>query len=61
MKQLDENLPSELEDIINKYHQEETDGKLNKENAPILAEFFTKDQGSSHHSSDSREVGLVLL
>lgn len=58
VKQLDENLPSELEDIINIYHRPETDGKLNKENVPVLAEFFTKDQGSSHHSSDSQEVGL---
>lgn len=61
MKQLDENLPSELEEIINKYHQEETDVKLNKEHASVLAELFTKDQGSSHHASDGQEVGLVLL
>ncbi|XP_022155425.1 something about silencing protein 10 [Momordica charantia] len=58
VKQLDENLPSELEEIINKYHQEETDGKLDKENAPVLAESLTRDQGSSLHSSDSQEVGL---
>lgn len=61
VKQLDENLPSELEEIINKYHQEETDGKLDKENASVLAESLTRDQGSSLHSSDSQEVGLVLF
>lgn len=56
VKQLDEILPSELEEIINKYHQEDADGKLNKDNAPVVAELFKKDQGSSHHSSDSQEV-----
>ncbi|KAG7025385.1 Something about silencing protein 10 [Cucurbita argyrosperma subsp. argyrosperma] len=59
VKQLDENLPSELEEFINKYHQEETDVKLNKEHASVLAELFTKDQGSSHHASDGQEVGLT--
>ncbi|XP_011656740.1 something about silencing protein 10 isoform X2 [Cucumis sativus] len=57
VKQLDENLPSDLEDIINIYHQQETDGKLKKENCSIPAEFFAKDQGSSHHSY-SQEVEL---
>ncbi|XP_008460015.1 protein THALLO isoform X2 [Cucumis melo] len=58
VKQLDENLPSDLEDIINIYHQQETDGKLNKENSSVPAEFFAKDQGSSHHSYDSQEGEL---
>ncbi|XP_023004169.1 something about silencing protein 10 [Cucurbita maxima] len=58
VKQLDENLPSELEEIINKYHQEGTNVKLNKEHASVLAELFTKDQGSSHHASDGQKVGL---
>ncbi|XP_038875489.1 something about silencing protein 10 isoform X2 [Benincasa hispida] len=58
VKELDENLPYKLEDIINIYQREETDGKLNKENDPVSSEFFTKDQGSSHRSSDSQKVGL---
>uniref|UniRef100_A0A2N9H7K8 Sas10 C-terminal domain-containing protein n=1 Tax=Fagus sylvatica TaxID=28930 RepID=A0A2N9H7K8_FAGSY len=54
-KQLDGNLPSELEELLNSNKGVEMVAKLGRENATLSSDSFTKDQGS-YPSAETRET-----
>ena len=58
-KQLDRNLPSELEELPKSNKGVEMVAKLGRENATLSSDSFTKDQGS-YPSAETRETTEVV-
>ena len=57
-KQLDGNLPSELEELLKSNKGVEMVAKLGRENATLSSDSFTKDQ--SYPSAETRETTVVV-